>query len=147
MIAKAVRNTGASLGPPARAPGITSRSEYHVQPGTDYIVVGMGLFGEVLYVLIRDEDGDPNWHPIGLFEVSGDIPPNWEFALYDGLAASGGDASNRWVARWGYHDLVQNPAHSDALLERDPVALHIFDTEYASRTGDDGTALANTSAN
>ena len=135
MLAKAVSNTGESLGPPPRAPGITAQSQYPVEPGNDYVVFGMGQFAEVLHILIRDEDGLPGWYPIGLFEVSGRIPEDWEFALYDGLAASGGDASNRWVARWGYHELVANPEHSDGLLERDEEALTIFYNEYVARTG------------
>ena len=134
MIAKAVRNTGESLGPLPRNPGMTPEAVFHVELGAEYPVIGMGLFETVLSVLVRDETGKPSWLEIGLFEVSGDVPNDWDFALYDGLAASGGDASNGWVARWGYDELVNNPNHSDALIERDPEALRIFDKEYARRS-------------
>jgi hypothetical protein len=59
--------------------------------------------------------------------ASSSIPSDWHFVLLDGIAASGGDASNRWVAKWGYRQLVSDPSHSDALLERDSNALAIFD--------------------
>jgi hypothetical protein len=66
---------------------------------------------------------------------SATLPEDWEFVILDRLAASGGEASNRWVAVWGYRELVRNRAHSDRLIERDPEALSIFDYEVNARTG------------
>ena len=82
--------------------------------------------------LIRDETGKPNWLPVGLFEFErSTLPSAWEFSLLDGTAASGGDSSNRWVALWGYPELVRDTAHSDALINRDPAALQLFE-HYAN---------------
>jgi hypothetical protein len=99
-------------------------------------VLGLGIFETELSVLVCDETDKPNWLPIGLFELEiSQTPIDWEFALYDGVAASGGDASNRWVARWGYHELVRDDTHSDALIEREPHALELFYRELDRRSG------------
>jgi len=60
-------------------------------------------------------------------------------------AASGvADPPKRWVAKWGYPELVRNPLHTDLLTERDPTAIEIFNREViaaearATKTSDDG---------
>ena len=103
-------------------------------------MLGLGIFETVLLALVCDETGKPNWLPIGLFEFERTtLPTDWEFALLDGAAASGGDASDRWVVRWGYAELVRNDRHSDALIERDPAALEIFFRELEKRVPVDGS--------
>jgi hypothetical protein len=88
----------------------------------------MGIWETVLLVLLRDDSGKPNWLPAGLFEIeTSSVPADWSFGLIDGIAASGGDATNRWVAIWGYPELARDPKHRDALIERDADALRIFD--------------------
>lgn len=127
MIAKCVRKTGASLGSPRHGNFYTAQTVFSVELGSNYHVLGLGLFETVLLALICDENRKPNWLPIGLFELDHQrLPDNWEFALLDGVAASGGDSSNRWVAKWGYEELVRDAQHSDRLIERDPIALQIF---------------------
>lgn len=136
MIGRCVRNTGAALGEPCRGNWHTAKTVFHLEIGRSYIILGMGLFETVLSALVVDETGKPNWLPIGLFDFQDTrLPSDWEFVLVDGLAASGGDASNRWVARWGYSELVHNARHSDELIERDPVALEIVAGELARRRG------------
>jgi hypothetical protein len=99
-------------------------------------VLGLGLFETILIVLVCDETGKPNWLPSGLFEFDVQrLPAEWEFALLDGVAASGGDASNRWVAKWGYPELVRDPTHADRLTERDPAALEVFFRELERASG------------
>jgi hypothetical protein len=63
------------------------------------------------------------------------MPADWEFALLDGRAASGGDSLDRWVALWGYPELARDTSHSDGLMERDPAALDLFFREFAKRPG------------
>lgn len=134
MIAHCIRNT---LGQPARGHFYGPETVFHVEVGKDYPVMGLGMFETLLAVLICDETGYPRWDPLGLFEIKvSTMPAGWEFALYDSLAASGGDASNRWVARWGYPELVRNGLHSDELIERDPEALKIFFQELQKRLPD-----------
>ena len=128
--ARCIGNTGAHLGPRTDRVFHTDRTSYNIRVGSVYRVVGMGIWDTALMVLIRDDTDKPSWKPIGLFEIEpSTFPRNWQFSLIDGIAASGGDASNRWVAMWGYKELIADPKHSDALIERDPHALEIFNRQ------------------
>jgi hypothetical protein len=81
----------------------------------------MSIWETSLHVLIRDDTGKPNWWPIGLFEFDDQTAPcDWEFALLDGQAASGGCSLSGEVARWGYREMIRNPKHHDDLIERKP---------------------------
>lgn len=127
-----MRNTGATLGVPERGHFYGANTVFDLSIGAEYPVLGLGIWETVLLALVSDETGKPNWLPVGLFEFNSEnVPADWEFALLDGLAASAGDASNRWVARLGYPELVRNPSHSDELIERNPAALRIFFRELA----------------
>jgi hypothetical protein len=120
-------NTGADLDVSPSRYFHTERTNFNVTVGSTYGIFGMGIWETVLLVLVRDDSGKPSWLPIGLFDLErSHLPQDWEFVLLDRRAASGGDASNRWVAMWGYHELVSNRAHSDALVERVPEALEVF---------------------
>jgi hypothetical protein len=134
LIARCVHNSGSSLGEPSRGSFYTLETVFDLELGKEYIVLGLGVFETVLLALVCDETGRPNWLPIGLFALEATVvPAHWEFGVVDGLAASGGDASNRWVARWGYPELVHDDRHSDALIEQDPLALAIFARELHDR--------------
>jgi len=127
MVGRCVKATGASLGVPERGNFYGPKTVFNIEVNREYRILGMGIFDTVLLVLVCDESRKPNWLPIGLFEFdSWQLPASWEFSLLDGVAASGGASSDRWVARWGYAELVQNAHHSDALIERDPEALKVF---------------------
>ena len=127
MRARCIFNSGAQLGKPTRGTFYSDRSIFQLTIGKRYPVLGLGLFETVMLALVCDETGQPNWLPVGLFQFERRaLPEDWEFALLDGVAASGGDPENRWLARWGYPELVRNDRHSDALIERDPAALSIF---------------------
>jgi hypothetical protein len=134
MRARCTRNDGASLGgAPTRGHFYSENTVFDVTVGQEYPVLGLGLFETVLLALVCDDTRRPNWLPAGLFEFDTQtLPGTWEFALRDGPAASGADASNRWVALWGYADLAREERHSDQLIERDPDALDIFFRELAS---------------
>lgn len=127
MKGRCVHATGASLGAPLRGAAFSDQTEFDLDVGAEYEILGLGLFETTLFALVCDNTGKPNWLPVGLFDIPPTaLPPGWEFSLIDGVAASGGDASNRWVARWGYTDLVRGDDHVVALIERDPEALRIF---------------------
>jgi hypothetical protein len=102
-----------------------------------YLVVGMGIWETVLQVLVKDDTGLPAWCPAALFDI-GDrpLPPAWRFALRDGARCSGTDLWTRWVAHWGYDQLVSDERHSDALMERDAEALAVFASEYVLRAAE-----------
>ena len=138
MIARCIRERSADLGGPFSPTALyTSKTVFHVTIGSDYVVMGMGIWGSTLIALVRDNTGKPNWLPAGLFDLgSKKFPSDWQFTLIDGLAASGAiDPSNRWVARWGYPELIRDPAHSDQLVERDSAALEVFYRELDRVTG------------
>jgi hypothetical protein len=120
-------NRGADLGPPERGFLYFPQTVFNLVIGSAYKILGMGIFESMLVVLALDDTGKPNWLPIGLFSIESiSIPDAWEFTLLDGPAASGGATGDHWVAMWGYPELVRNRAHSDELVERDPIALAIF---------------------
>ena len=134
--ARCVGGIGADLGVSSSRFFHTDRTIFHVQVGTVYHGLGMGIWETVLMILVRDDTGGPSWLPVGLFDISAShLPEDWEFVILDRIAASGGDASNRWVAMWGYPELVRNRGHSDGLIERDPKALGIFNQEIRERVG------------
>ena len=127
MICRCLRNTGATLGLPPRGFYYSERTTFEVTVGKDYRILGLGIYETVLLALVYDDTKKPNWLPAGLFQISKVALPNsWRFSVCDGVAASGGDASGRWVALWGYEELIEDHRHSDALIERDQSALEIF---------------------
>ena len=134
MIASCLHNTGAALGQPQRGGFYSDGTVFDLQVGSDYAVLGLGMFETILLALVVDNTRHPRWLPVGLFEFKAQsLPSDWEFVLLDGVAASGGESSSGWVAKWGYPDLVRNDAHSDALMEGDPEALDVFLREFAKR--------------
>ncbi len=107
MIGKCAYKTGAAV-PGRGRMAISPAVVFDLEIGREYIIMGMGIFETHLSVLVCDDTGKPNWLPIGLFEFPHEeLPSGWEFSLCDPKAASGGDSSNRWVAKWGYRELVR----------------------------------------
>lgn len=132
MLAKCIHNSGADLGPPTKGNFYTSRSVFHLRIGVEYEVFGLGIFGATLLALVCDETGLPNWLPLDLFEVDPQLlPTQWEFTVRGQAVAEQKETQDRWVAVWGYPELVRNASHSDGLLERDRGALDIFSREVA----------------
>jgi hypothetical protein len=135
MIARCVCDKAAELGEPLRGLYYTEQTVLHVALGAEYLVLGMSLYKAGLTVLIRDETGKPNWLPIGLFEFDNQaLPPDWEFALIDRKAASGGAESLGTTAEWGYQKLVRDAQHAQDVIERRPEALRIFFDELERRS-------------
>jgi hypothetical protein len=123
-------NRGKFLGTEVNRYFHSDDTQFGVIINTDYVVLGIGIWETVLLALIADDSGLPSWLPVALFDFEEVVwPQEWQFALLDPLAASGGNATNKWVARWGYSELVREPGHSDALIERNKEALSIFDRE------------------
>lgn len=134
MIGRCVHNTGASLGEAERGAFYSNTTVFNLELGKLYAIVGLGIFETVMLALVCDESERPNWLPVGVFEIEPTmLPTDWEFAVLDAVGASGGDVSNRWVARWGYPELVHDDRHLEGLIERDPAALEVFSQELAKR--------------
>ena len=104
-------------------------STYPLTVGGEYVVVGMGIWENVLSYLVCDDIGVPTFAPSGLFDPEDVevIPPGWEFALRGGISAEGTELwTNPCAAVWGYHELVADPSHAGALEEGDDEARAIF---------------------
>lgn len=134
MIVKCIHNSGADLGPPTKGSFYTSQSVFHLYIGVEYEVFGLGIFWASLLALVCDETGMPSWQPVSLFEIDPQtLPPKWEFAVKSPAVAEGDETPDRWVALWGYPELVRNASHNTGLLERDRGALDLFFHEVAKR--------------
>lgn len=117
-----------------RATGLDS--VFPLTVGGHYILVGMGLWENVLSFLVRDDYGNPCFAPAGLFELgSYELPESWGFRLCPGVRKSGRDL---WVepCGWGYPEFVDDPAHPGALEEREDAALAVFFRELLSLEAD-----------
>lgn len=126
FLARCIRNRGSQLRTP-RGFYYGRETEFSVTPEKCYLVFGLGVYETVLLGLVQDDTEYPNWMPMGLFEVKAiECPTRWEFALLDGIGASGGQAPATWTALWGYPELVRNAAHRDGLIEREPKDLAVF---------------------
>jgi hypothetical protein len=135
VIARCIYDSAKDLGPPTLGSKHTSQTAYDpwVHVGGEYPVYGLGWFSSHLSILIYSDAHSPDWLPVGLFELGTQpMPDYWEFAVRDRLAASGGESFGKWVAIWGYPELVRNPAHSDGLIEGETEHLKLF---YAERMG------------
>jgi hypothetical protein len=86
-----------------------------VTVGRKYVIAALGLYDGLLLSLMCDDTGYPVWLPVGLFSVAvSELPTHWKFCICDGIAASGGTATVGTLgARWGYPELVTDPAHND----------------------------------
>jgi hypothetical protein len=133
MIGKCIHNTGASLGQPQRGHFSSHKTVFDLQLDSDYPVLGIGLSRRFFLLLLSMTRGRhagcrPACSNLSLkrLRVIGSV-------LLDGVAASGGEASNCWVAKLGYPDLVRDESHSDALIEGDPAAREVFFREFAKR--------------
>jgi hypothetical protein len=109
---------------------------FYVTVGSEYEMLGLGIYRTTMLGLILDDTRTPSWLPIGLFKLQGStLPTDWRFAVLDGRAASGGAIVDGWVALWGYQKLVEDASHRDGLVENDVDALKIFFRELARREG------------
>jgi len=98
----------------------TEHTVFHVTPGQNYRVYEMALFNSGLIVLIVDDNRQPNWYPIELFDVvGGKLPADWLFAV------RGGDETGT-QAVWGHPRLVTDPTLDDSLANQDSEARVIF---------------------
>jgi hypothetical protein len=121
MLVRCLVNTGV----PTQEHGLwfSAKTKFHLTVGTDYPVHGVAVFKRGVIVLLLDDTGKPNWHPIELFEVTdGTLRPGWKFATRD-------DGDQGMQAIFGYPELVDDEGHKDALIERDPEALRIFQAQ------------------
>ena len=123
MLIKCVSTDPRDLNLPPSA-GYTVESVFHLTIGAEYVVLGLGLFGQSSDAFLFDDTGFPNWMPLALFEAPvQSVPEHWEFAAFG--PGSSDERNYRWFARWGYPELVRDQGHVDAAINRDPAALEL----------------------
>lgn len=133
MKAICVSNDPKGLADHQQSRAVETESEYPLKIGEVYPVLGMTIAERAFYFLVRDDTGGPCFAHAGFFDLfTASIPAGWRFGLEPGIRASGrGLWSEPAVATWGYPELVDDPAHVQALLECDPSALALF-ASYAA---------------
>ncbi len=129
MIVRCLANRGTGLGEPDHGLYFTDAAKFSLVVGKDYPAHGMAMYKRGLIVLVQAETGSPKWYPVELFEVvDGTLPADWRFATRD-------EGATGTQAIWGYPELVDDPGHKDALIEREPDALAVFADRVAAAAG------------
>ena len=103
--------------------GETEQTVFHVSIGKSYPVFAMALWQSVIIILLLDDTGKPNWYSIEIFSiVDPKLSDDWYFSTTI--------ANDHGVqAIWGYEHMTSNPKHYEAVIERDPEALRVFDEQ------------------
>lgn len=87
----------------------------------------MALWKSGLGFLVVDDNEDPRWREIELFDpVDHRIPVGWEFARIE-------EEISQVLALWGYPALTRDPRHHDDLAEGKPRAMTAFLNERERR--------------
>lgn len=138
MRAVCIANDPKGLADHQQSRAIAIESSYPLTVGKSYAVVGMTIAERAFYLLVRDDSGGPCFAHAGFFELFvAPLPAGWRFGLEAGIRASGRDLwSEPSVATWGYPELVEDPAHVQALLEFEPSALALFESYVGEAEGD-----------
>jgi len=123
IISKA--NSGKALPPKYISLGYTEESDFYITIGKEYVVFAIAFWQASVLFLIRDDYESPSWHPAELFEISqAKLPNNWLFST--SVAKEHGVH-----ALCGYERLITDKDHYEALLERDPEAIRVFNEELS----------------
>lgn len=133
MIVKCIHNRGADLD--SKRIGIgrawtfnagSKQTEYPIDIGTEFLVLGMSLnFGSLYYLIEAISDADIyRLYPYQLFTVVCNIvPSNWRFVSFDRTD----DAYPEVEARWGYREFLFDEEHYIGLIERHRADLMIVE--------------------
>ncbi|WP_069814759.1 hypothetical protein [Streptomyces sp. TP-A0874] len=86
----------------------------------EYEAFGLSQYSGRFHALVRDDHALPNWVPLAdCSVVDPAVPADW---LIDSIGPEDGGLQ----VLIGYPELVDDPDHYDALLEREPAALQTF---------------------
>ena len=104
--------------------GYYPKTKLSITIGEKYTVLGIMLSGDIISVLIKDDDKSPFWHPFEAFEFTTlKIPDDWYFVY---------KPENPYYdinAIWGYKDLIEKTEHNNKLIEGNKEARVIFEKE------------------
>lgn len=104
--------------------GVSEYSNFGIEIGRDYLVMGMTLGNGFLSFLI-DEGGMIVDCPYPLFDIiDNKIPTSWFFKIFDKM-----DENFPYrEAVWGYYELVFDSAHYEKLMDLEEEAKEIYFT-------------------
>jgi hypothetical protein len=109
--------------------GDTSETKYSLSVGKEYPVFAMCVKQSNIKILLVDKNQMPSWFPVGLFSITNPtLPAEWFFSAYTKEDAA-------LQAIFGYEHIVKDAFHYKALLEKDEIALRIFQEEKFRRMG------------
>lgn len=125
MKIKAIASMGVNLSARSLNNGHLPTENYRLKIGDIYVVYGIKLWkGEIHYLTLNETNRDPFWNPAELFEVVDyRLPPKWYYR-FNGYEEGKYFTHNE--ALWGYKELIFRENHYDDLIERDWIALGIF---------------------
>lgn len=103
--------------------GYTRDSVIALKIGKVYEVFATSNTSSTISLLVMDEDEFPRCYPAEVFKIIDDtVPNNWFFRYFP-------DNEFNIQAIWGPERLVRDDGFNDALMDRNPTALHLFHTE------------------
>jgi hypothetical protein len=102
--------------------GSTQYTEYGLQIGKEYLVMGM-IFGNGTLDYLIDDGGYISTYPYPLFEViENKLPPSWFFKSLKNT-----DENYPYQeAIWGYYELVFDDTHYEKLIDIEENACRIY---------------------
>lgn len=119
-----IGNNGRYLPEKYLASGNSIETIFQVSLGELYIVYGICLWDDddtLHYLLMGKNENLPSWYPAELFQVTDkSLPFEWYFNFNSVREQS------LLTAIWGYEELVKDPKHHDALIERESDAIEVF---------------------
>ncbi len=95
---------------------------YGLELGKEYTVMGILMYRDTncLYYLI-DVNGNPNWFPYLLFNISNNyLSCEWF------IKVNGRTKDNHIHTIWGFYELCYNDSFYDQLLDREEEAMQIY---------------------
>jgi hypothetical protein len=122
MKIKCISNTGLAFKGYKMSIGHFETSEFCLNIGEEYTVMGM-LLGEGLLSYLIDDRGSITLYPFQLFEVIDNrISSNWFFKKL----TKNDDQYPYAEAVWGYYEFVFDDTHYEKLVEVDEDAYQIY---------------------
>ncbi|MEO7988567.1 MAG: hypothetical protein ABI663_03440 [Chryseolinea sp.] len=117
MKVKCIYNTGKAYENYRMPVGYSSSSQFGVEIGKEYLVMGMSLWEGSLAYLI--DDGIPHLYPFQLFQiVDSRLFVDWHFRTFG--------VESQMGAIWGYYELCYSDGYYENLIEGEDSAVQLY---------------------
>lgn len=115
-----IYNTGDAYKNSVMPDGFFKTSQYGLELGKEFFVMGIVLFENLIMYLV-DDNGKPGWYPFQLFKISDNaIASKWHFKIVSP------NESSTIQAIWGYFELCFQEGHYDQLLDLEEDSMRIY---------------------